>query len=184
MPMTDESIQLKPITPNLYGIYMKVGTRAYNQHYEHLWKNGNTKPYLESSFTIKILHRESEDPNTELSLIYLKKAPVGIVKISKDKALSPYTSQEAILVDKIYILKAYSGQGIGSKILSLVCQQAKAMSKKILWLDTMQKGPALAFYKKHDFEVYAETEVAFPRVLSSQKAMYILIKRLTHDKGL
>ena len=80
--------------------------------------------------------------------------------------------------EKIYLLKAHSGQGLGKKVLQWIENHAKSLNKKVVWLDTMQKGNPILFYQKNGYVVKRESEVILPRVKPSEKAMWILTKRL------
>lgn len=171
-------IHFEPLTKDTFDTYIQVGTKAYNQHYLHLWPNKDSKTYIESSFTKTVLKKEEKDANTQLFVIHFKKKSVGILKITLDSALHPYTSAEAVLIDKIYILNEYSGRGIGKKVLEFVALTAKEMHKKILWLDTMQKGPALHFYLKNGFEIHSETSIPFENAIEKEKPMYIMMKEI------
>jgi GNAT superfamily N-acetyltransferase len=171
-------VHFEPLTPQTYHEYIKVGTRAYDQHYVHLWPNGNSTPYISTSFTIEVLKKEEYDTNTLLYLIKWNGVSVGILKFSINSALGSFSSKEALYVDKIYLLKEHSGKGIGKKTLQFVQLRAKEMGKKIIWLDTMQKGPALNFYLQNGFDIHGKSQVQLPTILEKEKDMYNMIKRL------
>jgi len=65
-------LRFEPLTPKTYNDYIKVGTLAYNQHYLHLWPNGDSTPYITNSFTFEILQKEEQNKNTHLYTIKLK----------------------------------------------------------------------------------------------------------------
>jgi GNAT superfamily N-acetyltransferase len=83
-----------------------------------------------------------------------------------------------VYIDKIYILKEYSGKGIGKKVLQFVALRAKELSKKCIWLDTMQKGPALHFYLKNGFEIHRKNRVHFATVLEEESGMWVMVKEV------
>lgn len=170
-------VHFEPLTPELYDLYIKVGTEAYNQHYVHLWPQQNTTPYIESSFTKSVLEDEAKNGNTLLYIIRWNKQSVGIFKMTLDAALNSYTAGEALYIDKIYILNEFSGKGIGKKVLHFAMLRAKELNKKIIWLDTMQKGPALNFYLKNGYSVEGKSQVTLPTVLESEKQMWIMVKK-------
>lgn len=173
--MTD-ILHIEPLTPEKHPVYIAVGTKAYNQHYLHLWPNGNSNTYIQSSFTNEVLAKEAWDSNTHLFIIHLKKLPVGILKFTQNKGVGSYPEEDALYVDKIYILKEATGMGIGKKVLQFISLRAKELDKNIIWLDTMQKGPALNFYLKNGFDMYAETKVPFENAIEEEKPMYVLKK--------
>jgi GNAT superfamily N-acetyltransferase len=169
-------IHFEPLTTEKYSTYITVGTKAYNQHYLHLWPDGDSSSYIQNSFTNEVLKKETSDANTHLFIIHLKKSPVGILKFTQDKSLGHHSREESLYVDKIYILKEATGMGIGKKVLQFIRLRAEEIDKKLIWLDTMQKGPALNFYLKNGFEMHGETKVPFENALEEERPMYVLKK--------
>lgn len=171
-------VHFKPITPEVYASYIDVGIRAYNQHYLHLWPNGNSLPYIESSFTRVVLETEERDDNTILYRILSNRKAIGVLKITLNASLASFSEKEALCLDKIYILNEHSGKGIGKKALRFATLRAKEMQKEIVWLDTMQKGPALDFYIKNGFEIHSESKVSLPTILEEESLMWIMVKKV------
>ena len=172
-------VHFEPLTPKTYQDYIEVGTRAYDQHYLHLWPNGDSTPYVSRSFTLEVLEKEEQDKNTLLFIIRLNGEAVGVLKFTLNANLYQFTDEEALYVDKIYITNEHAGKGIGKKVLQFVLLRARAMEKQVVWLDAMQKGPALNFYLKNGFEIYSEREIRLPKILEAEKHMYIMVKRLS-----
>ncbi|MFT6797138.1 MAG: GNAT superfamily N-acetyltransferase [Maribacter sp.] len=171
-------VHFEPLRTETFYSYIKTGTKAYNQHYMHLWPDGDTAPYIQTSFTIAILKKELMDINTQLFLIHRNKECVGILKLITDAPLEAYAEKEAMYLDKIYITKEASGEGIGTKALQFTLLWAKAAEKKVLWLAAMQKGPALNFYKKNGFSIHSTTEIKFKQAIKAEKPMFIMIKKI------
>ncbi len=170
------NITIKPLVESLYQTYIEVGILAYRQHYLHLWKEGDPTPYLENSFTPLVLLKEMLDPNTELYIIYHQGEAAGILKITKSYSLEGYGPKQVLFLDKIYILNAHTGRGIGQHILESLIRRAKKMNKKSIALVAMKNGPALHFYLKNDFKIHKEIQHWSPSVLEDQRAMCILFK--------
>lgn len=176
--MTD-LIHFEPLTEKTYDTYIRVGTKAYNQYYLHLWPDGDSSPYILNSFTRAVLKKEDCDDNTQLFLIKKHKKYVGILKLVLDCAIDHYAKEEALYLDKIYIVKETSGQGVGTKTLQFVLLRAKERGKTVVWLAAMQKGPALNFYKKNGFDIHGKTKIKFQQAIEAEKPMYILKKKIT-----
>ena len=171
-------VSIKWLTEALYGTYIEVGTKAYIQHYQDLWQNADSTPYLEHSFTEKVLLEEKKDGNTELFVIYADDIAVGILKLVKAKSVGEFTEEEAMLLDKIYLQKEYSRKGIGKEVLNFVVEKAKALNKKVVWLEAMKKGPAVHFYVANGFHVYSEKDHYSKLVIKEKRAMLIMVKAI------
>lgn len=172
-------LHFEPLTKAGYDTYIRIGTKAYNQHYLHLWPNEDSSPYITNSFTLAVLAKEEKNEGTCLFLINRNTECVGILKFTMDKALGELSKEKALYIDKLYIIREASGLGIGTKVLRFVGLRAKALKKSLIWLETMQKGPALHFYIKNGFKLYGTTEIPFPAALEKEKPMFIMTKEIT-----
>jgi GNAT superfamily N-acetyltransferase len=119
-----------------------------------------------------------ENSNIVFFIVYDGPTAVGILKIKINSALAPYSAEDAMLLDKIYILKQHSGKGVGKKVLDFVIEMGETHNKKSIWLEAMKKGPALQFYLKNGFKIHGEIQHPSPEVVADQKAMYTLIRLL------
>lgn len=171
-------IKFEAVTNKTRELYCKLGIKAYKEHYLHLWKNNDPTPYFEESFTIDVVRHELKDNSSSLWLIHMGDTAIGILKLIKDAPIGPYNSKKAILLEKIYILNKFSGKGIGSLALSWVEKYCMDSDKQVLWLEAMQKGPALKFYLKNGYHILKEKQLKFDLVLDKEKPMYVLLKKI------
>ena len=155
-------------------VYMEVGKRSYNQHYRYLWPEGDTSPYINTSFKKVVVEEELKDTSLVHFIVMEGSQAIGIIKLIKDAAINEYSARQAILLEKIYILEEYTGLGLGKKCLDMLLEYAVGLDKKILWLDTMVNGRALPFYLSKGFRIVGEKVLPYREALEEQKAMYIL----------
>lgn len=175
---TKRALDFVPVHDHNSSIYIRTGTRSYNQHYAHLWANGDTTPYLESSFTPEVVKKEVADSNTAHFIIQSGGDTTGILKIVKNKPVAHYPGEDALLLEKLYLLSEYSGKGLGSRALNFIQDYAKNLNKKVLWLDAIKNARALQFYINHGFVIYSERLHWSPLVLEAERQMYIMVKNL------
>lgn len=171
-------IFLEPISSSTIDTYISIGTKSYNEHYPHLWKNGDTSVYISKIFTKKVVENELADDNIAHFFVNTNNTPIGIVKLIKNCAIDEFSSEESLLAEKIYLLKSCSGKGFGKMILQHIEDYAKNLKKKVIWLDTMQKGNPINFYLKNGFQIKKESELTLAGAKPSEKAMWILTKQL------
>lgn len=171
-------MEITPLTEKLFDSYIEIGKKAYDQHYLHLWENQDSSPYHESSFTHAVLQKQATDDTAELFIIGYDGKPAGVLKIVKNSPIHPFSAEDALLLEKIYILKEYTGKGIGKEVLDFTEQRARELQKKVIWLDTMQNGRALHFYLAYGFEIHSETKLHFQTVVDRERPMYQLVKPL------
>ena len=171
-------VYLQRVTPELVNTYIETGIQSYKQHYLHLWENENPAPYLSISFTLDVLKEELADENVEHYLVQVENTVIGIVKLIRDKGLDDYDAEAALLIQKIYLLREFSGKGYGEQLLVAIETYAKTLGKTLIWLDTMQKGKAIHFYLKNGFSIYKKSKLNLPHAIEEERPMWILIKTL------
>ena len=174
----NNNIALETVTASSMDSYIEVGKNSYVQHYLHLWENNDPTPYISSSFSRELVEKDLKNPNMIHFLIKMEDTVVGIVKLIKDRALDEFPEKEALLAQKIYLLQAYSGKGVGKKVLLLIEEFAQNLDKKIVWLDTMQKGGPINFYLKNGYKIKRESALSLPGAKPEEKPMWILTKVL------
>lgn len=174
----EEEVAFERVTGANLQTYKEVGEKSYREHYLHLWPKADPTPYLRNSFSPEVLNRELREPGTAHFIIKKNEAVAGIIKLLLYEGINHYAPEEALLLEKLYLLKEYAGQGLGAKSLRFVEAMGRQMGKKVLWLDTMQKGPALPFYLREGFRILGEKMLPFEEAKETEKPMYLLLKAL------
>ena len=122
------------VTSKSINIYCRLGEQSYREHYLHLWKRREPKPYLSTSFVQQVVAAELLDENCENYIIVHEGQAAGILKLEKNKAIADFSSKQALYLHRVYLLKAFSNKGIGSATLSFVTKLAITLHKKVIWL--------------------------------------------------
>lgn len=177
--MYEVQFRLTPLTPDHFETYMEIGSKSYKQHYLHLWQNQDPTPYLQSSFSREVVQQEWEDPFTMLFLVVSGQSPAGIVKLILDKNIPLLQGTACLFLERIYLLREFSGSGLGSQVLKYVEELGRQRKKEVVCLETMQKGRALSFYQKYGFTIIGEKQLDYPDAVESERPMFILCKKLS-----
>lgn len=164
----------REVTPEDIPAYLQTGKAAYADHYRHLWPSGDPWPYTTRNFTPEILQAEIRDPQVRVWLISQDGDPAGICKIDFGKDLEGYPPGSALFIEKIYFKKPYTGKGLGTALLRAITRLARQQGRQVLWLEAMQRGPALAFYQRFGFRIVRETRIPHPEVLEAESPMWVL----------
>ena len=155
-------------------LYLETGKAAYEDHYRHLWPGGDPWPYLTRNFTPDIVAAEIEDPQVLLWMVYCGGEPAGICKLDEAKDFETIPAGSSLFIEKIYFKKPFTGQGLGTALIRKIIGLGREMDKRFLWLEAMQKGPALSFYLNQGFKVVGQTQVPHPEVIEAEKMMWVL----------
>lgn len=172
------NIRLQKISLNDASLLSDIATKAYSDHYLHLWYD-NAEWYLDKSFSTIAMENELAETNALFYLIYCNEELVGFLKLNVDTAFENYTAEQALELERIYLRKAASGKGIGEYVMRFVFDLAVSKNKKVVWLKVMDSsaGP-ISFYKKNGFDICGTFQLDFPVMKEALRGMYIMKKFL------
>ncbi len=171
-------VTIDAVTKENINDYIAVGIQSYKEHYLHLWQNNDPTPFIDAYLKKEPILKALKDPKQLFYLIKAGTSNVGILNLTFDLEQEKNIPKRNLLLNKIYLLKSYSGMGIGSKTLEFVYDLGKKYQKKVLWLYAMKKGKPLNFYKNHGFDVLKEAFIHLPHVLDEEKEMWLMVKKL------
>ncbi len=112
----------------------------------------NMQKYLEEGFTVDKLTSELTNPNSEFYVALFGKKVIGYLKINFGQAQTELRDQEALEIERIYVLKEFHGKKIGQILYDKAFDIAKQKDADYIWLGVWEENPrAIAFYKKNGF---------------------------------
>lgn len=171
---TGEPALCLPVVPANAGAYCETGVQAYREHYLHLWQEGDPRPYLERHFSLEQVLNDLENPALRHGLLQYRREWVGIFKLDLSRDSGDFYPGRGLFLEKIYLKKACTGLGLGGALLQGLRAYARSIGRQAIWLETMRKGPARAFYLQQGFRFLSDTEVPFPQVLPQERAMWVM----------
>lgn len=167
-----------PVTTENLTRYLNVGIQSYKEHYLHLWKNSDPTPFINAFLTKESVYNDLRDPLQLFYIITTNGKDLGILNVTLNAKKGFFLTPNNLLLNKIYLLKAHSASGIGTKTLEFVHNLAQTHQKELVWLYTMKKGKPVQFYKKHGYQIIQEAFIELPHVLEKEKEMWLMAKKV------
>ena len=94
-------------------------------------------------------------PNYYFYFLKKENTVVGYIKLNEYASQTEPEGDDALEVERIYVVKEEQGKGYGKLLIQKAIAVAQAKGKNKLWLAVWEKNPnAIRFYKKMGFEVY------------------------------
>jgi len=152
-----------------------ISNQFYPEHYTHIWKNNDPSYYINLSFTENVFIEDFRVPNIKYYIIQQNGEDLGLIKIKENEKITKFSAQEALQLEKIYLLKKSVGIGIGKKGIEFVKKYALKLAKKVIWLDVMTTSPALHFYQKNGFRTISKYDLDYPNLKSGYREMQRMI---------
>jgi ribosomal protein S18 acetylase RimI-like enzyme len=108
--------------------------------------------YLEEGFTIDKLTAELTNPDSAFYFATISKNIIGYLKINFGSAQTELKENNAIEIERIYVLIEFHGKKVGQLLYEKALDIAKQKNAGYLWLGVWEKNlRAINFYKKNGF---------------------------------
>ncbi|MGB4074125.1 GNAT family N-acetyltransferase [Pseudomonas sp.] len=151
MPKTD--IFIRPANLSDLATIQKLGCETYADHFSFLWSPEGLKNFLAQDFSVEALEMILSHPNKHQWLIayYSSDLPVGLSKANWSQP-NPITNILGAELQKIYLLKSFSGVGAGTELLKTTVKNAILRGESSIWLDVLKTNTkAQKFYSRVGF---------------------------------
>ncbi len=124
--------------------------------FSETFSSGNTEEdmeeYLKNGFSSEKLSAELTDRNTEFYFAVIEDKVVGYLKINLGASQTEIKDQNALEIERIYVLKEFHGKKVGQVLYEKALELAKEKMVDFIWLGVWEKNPrAIRFYEKNGF---------------------------------
>jgi ribosomal protein S18 acetylase RimI-like enzyme len=139
-----------------------LGRITFAETFGHLFEKyqEDLRAYLDATFDVAKIERSLCKPENAYWLAVLGRLPVGYAKLKHPSPVPGHAAEPAAQLQKIYLLHAFLGRGIGRTLLDRIMREA-AVRAPMLWLDVLRENVhAIGFYKQHGFDAIGEDTYA------------------------
>jgi ribosomal protein S18 acetylase RimI-like enzyme len=156
-----------------------IGRATYEPYYQHIWYPGGVEWYINRCFNPETLEKELNDPSIEYSLPTDEQGNIiGLLKVHPLYPTPDGSIEDALYLEKIYLMPDYFGKGMGQKLLQQVEQQAIALGRKAIWLQVMHNAAIVEAYAKAGFRITGPTRFEFDLLKEEERDGWIMVKPL------
>ncbi|RKR18747.1 ribosomal protein S18 acetylase RimI-like enzyme [Maribacter vaceletii] len=160
----------------------KICIDAYSKNFYNHWNEGGLEWYLEKEFNVERLKSDLLDKDAEYYFIKRGLKNVGFIKI-RNNTNKDLNIENAVELEKIYVLPECKGMGIGKTALNGIIKKAKERGSGNLFLCVIDTNmSAIAFYEKLGFTFHSKTILDIPYFKEELKGMNRMIKKLDGKK--
>ncbi len=108
--------------------------------------------YLDTNFTDEKLSNEIKNQYAEFYVAGIDNKAAGYLKINFGPAQTELQDNQALEIERIYVLQEFHGKKVGQLLFDKALQIAKENRLDYLWLGVWEKNTrALKFYEKNGF---------------------------------
>ncbi len=137
-----------------------LGRETFIESYGGFFKEKtNLDSYVNVSFSTEKIKNSLAKQENVYWLVYDKigAKAIGYAKLKLDSPSEFIKDQNTCKLHRIYLLKGYEGQGIGSKLHECIIQTVTEKKYTNLWLSNLKiKKEAVMFYKGKGYDMVGE----------------------------
>jgi ribosomal protein S18 acetylase RimI-like enzyme len=128
----------------------EISKQTFVETFAAVNTESNMAKYLEESLSISTLTDELMTAGSEFYFAKIEDKIVGYLKLNFGDSQTESIDENGMEIERIYVLKAFHGQGIGQFMFDQAIEMARQKQLKFLWLGVWEENHrALNFYKKN-----------------------------------
>lgn len=155
----------------------EVATRAYFDHYRHLWYDEG-EWYAHKCFNVSQLTEELTDSKNLFFFAVLDGKHVGFLKIRPENQLAGQDGN-GFEVERIYLTSEATSRGVGRALMEFAIEMARQQNKDYVWLKAMDSSQnAIRFYESLGFEICGTSRLNFEQMKTEYLGMVAMGKSL------
>ncbi len=146
------SIEMRRITGEDVLLLQEIGRKTFAETFSSSNSKENMEKYLEEGFSLNKLQAEIDDPNAEFYFATLDNNVIGYLKLNLGQSQTEIKHENALEIERIYVLQEFHGQNIGQQLFEKALERADIQKVDFIWLGVWEENRrAIQFYVKHGF---------------------------------
>lgn len=153
--MKGSSFNIYPITLKDIDPLREIAIRTFEETFAATNSRENMDHYYAMRFNTRVLTEELQHPESWWYFIEFQGMLAGYLKVNVGQAQTELQEEEGFEVERIYVLKAFHGTGVGVALMEHAIRLGREKGKKYLWLGVHEENyRALRFYEKFGLEEF------------------------------
>lgn len=150
-------IDIKKVTLDNVEQLQKIGRQTFMETFSVGNTEENMRKYLDEGFSLEKLTTELTDQNAEFYFAMVGEEVVGYLKLNSGLSQTELKDDNAIEIERIYVLKEFHGKKAGQMLYEKAIQIARQRNAEYVWLGVWEENPrAINFYRKNGFAEFGK----------------------------
>lgn len=135
----------------------KLCVDTFRETFSHDNTEDELRTFFNTAYSHETLLGELHDSESQTYLAYVNDALAGYLKVNWGAAQTEHELDNAFEVQRIYVLKAYQGVGVGKALFDKAMRIAESGDFDWVWLGVWEQNyKAQIFYGSYGFEKFSE----------------------------
>lgn len=134
-----------------------IGRQTFMETFGKDNTTADMEQYLNGRFSREKITAEWQDPGSRFFLAEQDGRAIGYLKVNRGTFQTEAMGDKAMEIERIYVLREFHRQGIGSMMMEQAYSVAKEWQAEWIWLGVWERNPeAIAFYERSGFIRFGE----------------------------
>jgi ribosomal protein S18 acetylase RimI-like enzyme len=146
------NINIVAVTGNDISQLQEISRQTFYESFSSVNTEENMTQYLAEAYSLEKLTNELNNPNSSFYFAEVNDKIIGYLKINFRDSQTELKHENALEIERIYVLKEYHGKKIGQLLFEKAMELAIQKKADYVWLGVWEENPrAISFYKKNGF---------------------------------
>ena len=146
------SVEIIAVTLNDLALLQKIGIETFYESFSSVNTEENMTQYLAEAYSLEKLTNELNNPNSSFYFALVNDKIIGYLKINFGDSQTELKQDNALEIERIYVLQEFHGKKIGQLLFEKAMELAIQKMADYVWLGVWEENPrAISFYKKNGF---------------------------------
>lgn len=148
----DLEIKIEQINQSHIEALQQIGRQTFAETFAESNSAENMAKYLEEAYSYEKLNAELNDPNSIFYFAMMGQDVIGYLKLNMGASQTEVKDNNALEIERIYVLKSFQGKRVGQLLFDKAIQIAKEQNAEFVWLGVWEENKkAIQFYTKNGF---------------------------------
>ncbi|MDB5136656.1 MAG: family N-acetyltransferase [Mucilaginibacter sp.] len=155
--LTPITIQL--VRPSDLHALLSLSKKTFYDAFEHVNNPEDFEAYTSVAFQPEKLLSEINHPHSVFYFALIDDEKVGYIKLNYSSAQTEFKDENAVEVERIYVLASQQGKQIGKQMIDFTIAKAMEDQLKYIWLGVWEHNHnAQRFYEREGFVKFSSHE--------------------------
>jgi ribosomal protein S18 acetylase RimI-like enzyme len=130
----------------------QIGRQTFSETFAESNSAENMAKYLEEAYSNEKLSAELNDQNSLFYFAMMGQDVIGYLKLNVGASQTEVKDNDALEIERIYVLKSFQGKKVGQLLFDKAIQIAKEQNAEFVWLGVWEENKkAIQFYTRNGF---------------------------------
>jgi len=150
-----ENVAIEIVTIEHLESLQKIAKQTFFEAFSSENTEENMDDYLEKAFSTPQLKKELSDKNSLFYFALASQKIIGYLKLNFGQSQTDIKDEDALEIERIYVLKDFYGKKIGQLFFETAMSIAQQKKVSYVWLGVWEKNlRAIRFYERNGFKMF------------------------------